>query len=320
MTRPQPYLASSQINDPAAFRARSSGLGEGWHPGARGLWLPPGPRHRFDLPVAVDLFAGAGGFSLGFHQAGFHVAAACEQDESAALTYLTNLARPGVQLHFLGGEPDEERFLRALRRQWGLKVHRGPQPRDLTDEDLERLDAELRNPAHLTGLAGTGWIAGQPADAPGCEHFYLGDVRLLTAQRMLADLDLDRDELDCIFGGPPCQGFSKAGKRDVMDPRNSLVFEFTRLVREARPKTFVMENVPAMASMVTEDGIPVVDALALHLERGGWGTLGAIKNMLEASSGVGAAVRPGEMPRRESDIRREEEEAEADDQLALEVG
>lgn len=304
----------------AALRARGFEFGERWQPSAEGLWLPPLRRRRYDLPVGVDLFSGAGGFSLGFHEAGWHVAAACECDEWAALTYLTNLARPGVQIHFLA-EEDEERFLRALRRQWGLKVHRGPQPRDLTDDDLDQLARELRDPKKLIGFAGTGWISRQPREVPGCEHFYFGDVRKLSGERLRRDLDLETGELDCIFGGPPCQGFSKAGKRDVMDPRNSLVFEFTRLVREAKPKTFVMENVPAMASMVTEDGVPVVDALALDLERGGWGTLGAIKNMLEASSGVGAAVKPGEMPKRESQIRREEEDAEdPTDQLALEIG
>jgi DNA (cytosine-5)-methyltransferase 1 len=303
------------------MRCRHLGLGEGWHPDDRGLWLPPASRRRYDLPVGVDLFAGAGGFSLGFHQAGWHVAAACEQDVWAALTYLTNLARPGVQLHFLAGEEDEERFLRALRKQWGLKVHRGAQPRDLDDDDLDRLARELRDPAKLTGFAGSGWIANQPREMPGCEHFYLGDVKKLSGERLLCDLDLRAGELDCIFGGPPCQGFSKAGRREVMDPRNSLVFEFTRLVREAAPRTFVMENVPAMASMVTEDGVPVLDALALDLERGGWGTLGAIKNMLEASSGVGAAVKPGQMPKRESQVRKEEEEAaETADQLTMEVG
>ena len=303
------------------MRARPFEAGEGWVADAGGLWLPPSAPRRPALPIGLDLFAGAGGFSLGFHQAGFHVAAACEQDVWAALSYLTNLARPGVEIHFLGGEADEERFLRAVRKQWGLKVHRGPQPRELTDEDLDRLAGELRDPTHLTGLAGTGWIAGQSEDAPGCEHFYLGDVKLLTGERVLADLGLATGELDCVFGGPPCQGFSTAGRRDVMDPRNSLVFEFTRLVRETMPRTMVMENVPAMASMVTEEGIPVVDAIAIDLDRGGWGTLGAIRNMLRASSGLGAAVKPGETPRRESQVRREEEEeAEVDDQLAMELG
>jgi DNA (cytosine-5)-methyltransferase 1 len=293
------------------LRERRVGLGEDWEPAAAGLLVPPG--RRPGLPIGVDLFAGAGGFSCGFHQAGWHVAAAVESDPHAALTYLANLARPGVRIHFLG-EQSEEGFLRALRRQWGLRGHRGAQPRELSEEDLERLARELRDPSTLTTFAGSGWIASRPAQMPGCEHFYLGDVRKLSGERLLADLGLERGELDCVFGGPPCQGYSVSGKREVMDPRNSLVFEFTRLVRELNPKTFAMENVPGMVSMVTEDGIPVIDALALDLERGGYGTLGALKNMLEASAGVGAAVRPGEPPRRGP---RGDGEGAGDDQLAL---
>lgn len=312
--------AISSARTPSTLRQRRHDFAAEWAPSLTGLWVPPTRRREYALPIGLDLFAGAGGFSLGFHEAGWHPVAACEQDVWAALTYLTNLARPGVQIHFLE-EADEERFLRALRKQWGLKVVRGPQPRELTDEDLDQLARELRDPKKLTGFAGSGWISKQPRSVPGCEHFYLGDVKKLTGERVLRDLDLKPGELDCVFGGPPCQGFSKAGKREVMDPRNSLVFEFTRLVREAWPKTFVMENVPAMAAMVTPDGIPLVDALALDLERGGWGTLGAVKNMLEASSGVGAAVKPGERPRRESQIAKEEmAAAEEADQLALEIG
>lgn len=46
-----------------------------------------------------------------------------------------------------------------------------------------------------------------------------------------------------IIGGPPCQGFSRIGKREKEDPRNDLVHHFYRHVRELRPKFFVMENV-----------------------------------------------------------------------------
>jgi len=46
-----------------------------------------------------------------------------------------------------------------------------------------------------------------------------------------------------IIGGPPCQGFSRIGKRKKDDPRNNLVHHFYRHVRELRPKFFVMENV-----------------------------------------------------------------------------
>lgn len=58
-------------------------------------------------------------------------------------------------------------------------------------------------------------------------------------------------EIDLVAGGPPCQGFSHMGTRDVLDPRNTLVNEFVRLVLELRPKAFLMENVPGMQSGAT---------------------------------------------------------------------
>lgn len=56
----------------------------------------------------------------------------------------------------------------------------------------------------------------------------------------------DADEVDVVFGGPPCQGFSTIGKRLVEDTRNRLVFHFFRLIEELRPRYFCMENVPGM--------------------------------------------------------------------------
>ncbi len=53
-------------------------------------------------------------------------------------------------------------------------------------------------------------------------------------------------EVDLIFGGPPCQGFSNMGLRDTHDPRNSLVFHYARIVTQMRPKAFIMENVPGL--------------------------------------------------------------------------
>lgn len=52
--------------------------------------------------------------------------------------------------------------------------------------------------------------------------------------------------IDCVFGGPPCQGFSLIGQRSLEDPRNSLVLEFVRLVSELGAKTFVFENVKGL--------------------------------------------------------------------------
>lgn len=57
------------------------------------------------------------------------------------------------------------------------------------------------------------------------------------------------DGVDLIVGGPPCQGFSISGKRDPNDPRNKLYTSFLKAVEYFKPKAFIMENVPNLASM-----------------------------------------------------------------------
>ena len=55
--------------------------------------------------------------------------------------------------------------------------------------------------------------------------------------------------IDVIFGGPPCQGFSVAGKMDPHDERSQLVWRFMDVVAMVHPKIFVMENVAALGIM-----------------------------------------------------------------------
>jgi DNA (cytosine-5)-methyltransferase 1 len=55
--------------------------------------------------------------------------------------------------------------------------------------------------------------------------------------------------IDVIIGGPPCQGFSVSGKRDINDPRNKLYQSFVSFVEYFKPSAFVMENVPNLISM-----------------------------------------------------------------------
>lgn len=69
------------------------------------------------------------------------------------------------------------------------------------------------------------------------------DMSVLAPKAVLDDLGTSPD---VIVGGPPCQGFSHAGRRlsDLEhDPRNAQVFHFFRFVKEIRPRAFVMENV-----------------------------------------------------------------------------
>ena len=59
--------------------------------------------------------------------------------------------------------------------------------------------------------------------------------------------------LDVLVGGPPCQGFSIAGPRDMNDKRNSLYLAMVKLAQSLKPKAVVLENVPGMIQ--TNDGI-----------------------------------------------------------------
>jgi len=119
-------------------------------------------------PIAVDLFAGAGGMTLGFEQAGFDVLASVEIDPIHCAIHKFNFPF------------------------WSI----------LCKSVVDTTGQEIRSSSSI------------------------GDR-----------------EIDVVFGGPPCQGFSLIGKRSFDDPRNSLVFHYIRLVLELQPKFFVFENV-----------------------------------------------------------------------------
>lgn len=73
-------------------------------------------------------------------------------------------------------------------------------------------------------------------------------------------------KIDIIVGGPPCQGFSIAGKRDIKDPRNSLFIEYVKYLDYFKPKAFIMENVMGILSMKTANGEKVIDIILSKLE------------------------------------------------------
>ncbi|NLV28468.1 MAG: DNA cytosine methyltransferase [Methanomicrobiales archaeon] len=84
---------------------------------------------------------------------------------------------------------------------------------------------------------------------PSDLKIYEGDINDIDPLEVLSDLDLSPGEVDLIIGGPPCQAFSTAGKRQsTQDPRGTLVWQFLRFVSCIKPKFFLMENVRGLIS------------------------------------------------------------------------
>ncbi len=75
-------------------------------------------------------------------------------------------------------------------------------------------------------------------------HIHCGDIESLKSQ-----LYATVNDIDVVFGGPPCQGFSVAGKMNPDDPRNQLIWAFAEVIEQCQPKVFLMENVKALGQL-----------------------------------------------------------------------
>lgn len=86
--------------------------------------------------------------------------------------------------------------------------------------------------------------------------FERSDIRDLTGdviKKRIGELEIFKEkevpEIDLMIGGPSCQGFSRAGRRDKSDPRNMLFGEYVRVINDIRPKYIVLENVEGFMDM-----------------------------------------------------------------------
>ena len=86
--------------------------------------------------------------------------------------------------------------------------------------------------------------------------FERADIRDLTGKdiwKHIMGLEIlkgkEMPQIDLMIGGPSCQGFSRAGRRDKSDPRNTLFGEYVRVIKEVKPKYIVLENVEGFIDM-----------------------------------------------------------------------
>lgn len=172
-------------------------------------------------PTLVSLFAGAGGLDLGLERAGFTTLFANEVEEHACRTLVDNQRLPTL---------DSQGFAEWFESQVCSQRCYVDAPPDL----IARLRYRLK-----TALAGQRWL----------QHALVActDVRSLTSTDILEATNTKRGDLTLIAGGPPCQPFSRAGKRETVAVETGRLFlEFVRLVDELRPRWFLFENVKGL--------------------------------------------------------------------------
>jgi DNA (cytosine-5)-methyltransferase 1 len=93
---------------------------------------------------------------------------------------------------------------------------------------------------------------------------YCEDLTQLSPEKC-NELYIKDKRVDILVGGPPCQSFSIAGKRDKNDPRNALFMEYVKYLDYFAPRAFIMENVIGMLSKKTASGENVIDIIMEHL-------------------------------------------------------
>lgn len=196
-----------------------------------------GPTTRF----CIDLFAGAGGLSLGLRDAGFTHVLAVEKSDMAARTFYENLVRGqhgAPDIHWSDFHPET----------------------GTEDEALHRLKDQV---ASGLAVAGTGEVLG----VMEAVEQRIRDVRVANG--------LQGTDLDLIAGGPPCQGFSLAGMRNPNDQRNQLPYQFLEFVERLSPRAVIIENVSGIgqafrskghASPVLHDLVRALGVLGYHAQ------------------------------------------------------
>ena len=93
----------------------------------------------------------------------------------------------------------------------------------------------------------------------GGEKGHIEDLSTCDFRSIRDSLGLQRCELDLIIGGPPCQGFTTAGRRSVDDSRNQLLANYVSALKEFYPRWFMMENVEGI--LTTTNGDFLIDCI-----------------------------------------------------------
>lgn len=178
----------------------------------------------------IEFFAGCGGLAIGMESAGFELTFANEVSPMASNTFAHNVL--GVDIHeqsekvrWIHSRYTREQYEKRLREN--LLSHKANQ------------NCEINNEPNLSSLE---------------KCLLVGDVRHLRDRfDEIGVSDPYNGNLDLISGGPPCQSFSLAGKRELNNYKNSLPLDFAEICEMLNPKVVLLENVKGILSAFTEN-------------------------------------------------------------------
>lgn len=173
----------------------------------------------------IEFFAGCGGMAVGMDAAGFSLIFANEVSPMASSTFAYNLlgvdiSEPNEKVKWIHSRFPKSKFSHRLRENL------------LTD--IEGKNTELEFLHNISQVKDT---------------LLIGDVRRLRDQFEQFNInDPYNGSLDLLSGGPPCQSFSLAGKREFHNYKNRLPLDFAEICQRLNPKVVLLENVKGILS------------------------------------------------------------------------
>jgi len=185
----------------------------------------PLPEFKFTF---AEFFAGAGGLSLGFEQAGLKCISALERDTAAAHTFYTNLCLEGWTHVWV--DPEDEKTIKNMSK-WSRETSNFLFPDGVDDN----------------------WLT---SDKPSpCLNLFVMDIMKLEPEYWMELCRVRPGDVRIFAGGPPCQGFSQSNSnRHIGDERNQLPLRFIYYCKVCKPDIVFMENVPGIISLGKKKG------------------------------------------------------------------
>jgi DNA (cytosine-5)-methyltransferase 1 len=188
-----------------------------------------------DQLTHIELFAGCGGMTLGLESTGFELYFANELSPMAGETFAFNLLQEDLEkLADEGKEPTKTLWIKSRYKKIELKKRLRENPfeaKNFKESDLDKT-IDLKNKLLIGDIDQLlKWFGENP-----------GVVEKIKKQN-----------ITLLSGGPPCQSFSLAGKRERTNAKNLLPLSFAKFAGLIKPKFVLLENVKGITSAFTEN-------------------------------------------------------------------